>query len=289
MVIKQVKWSDLRVNDRYVLSFPPRPELYKELTNQFFDFPLLVVNPENEIISGIDFYYYLKSLGNPGGIDVLQGHFNDTEALFLNYNLKNKFCGLNLYEKLIFVKKITPLAGKPEIYKKTNLDVTINRELLDKLDRVTGSEFMKILTGERVALKSALRLCDFGQADRTVLIELFDRVYFSASQQLKILEMTEEIVFRDKCPLQEVFGKLDVERCFEEEKPQKKIIDAVFKYRFPIYSEKEKEWQQELKDLKLPGNIKISHYPFFEKKQADVHISVPDAGELKKIILKISS
>jgi hypothetical protein len=289
MVIKKIKLIDLRVNDKFLLSFPLRPELYKELKKQFFDFPLIVINKNNEIVSGIDFYHYFKELEDSGEIDVLEGDFSDKEAIFLNFNLKNKFCGLNLYEKLIFVKKIIDFAGKSEIYEKTGLDINVNRELLAKLAAVTSSEFKEISIAGKISLKSALKLSDFEQKNRTILIGLFNRVYFSTSQQQKILEMAEEILFRDKSSMAEIFEKLNPGQYFDEEKPQKKIIDDIFKYRFPIYSKKEQEWQQEIEDLKLPGNIKMSHYPFFEKKQVDLHISLQDPVELKKIISKITT
>jgi hypothetical protein len=74
----------------------------------------------------------------------------------------------------------------------------------------------------------------------------------------------------------------------ELERPQKEIIEALFKYRFPIYVEAEAQWQKEIKALNLPGNIKVTHYPFFEKKQMEITIQVPDAVELKKLIEKIN-
>ncbi|MCK5057320.1 MAG: hypothetical protein KAT34_11730 [Candidatus Aminicenantes bacterium] len=289
MVVKKKRLDELKINEAFLLSYPPRPELGEELKKQLFDFPLIVINKKNEIISGIDFYHYFKAQKEAGEIDVLQGDFTIKEALFLNFNLKNKFFGLNLYEKLIFVKKIGNLAGKPEIYAKTDLDINLNRELLDKLEYVSGSEFKEILIKERVTLKSALMLCDFEKEDRKCLLDLFAAVYFSTSQQLKILEMTEEILFRDKISAADMFKKLKIGEYFKAEKPQKKILDEIFKHRFPVYSKKELEWKRAINDLHLPGNVKISHYPFFEKKQVDVHIALQDPVELKKIVSRIKT
>ena len=289
MVVKQKRLNELKINEAYLLSYPPRPELCEELKKQFFDFPLIVINKKNEILSGIDFYHYFKEQKETGEIDVLQGDFTAKEALFLNFNLKNKFFGLNLYEKLIFVKRIVNLAGKPEIYAKTGLDINISRELLDKLEDVSGIEFKEILIKERITLKSAFMLCNFKKEDRGCLFDLFAAVYFSTSQQLKILEMTEEILFRDKVSAADMFEKLKIREYFEAEKPQKKIIDEIFKHRFPVYSEKECEWKKTIKNLHLPDNVKISHYPFFEKKQVDLHISLQEPAELEKIITRIKT
>jgi hypothetical protein len=263
--------------------------LCEELKKLFCDFPLIVINQYDEIIFGVDFYHYFKVQKETGEIEVLQGYFTPKEALFLNFNLKNKFFGCNLYEKLVFAKKIVNLADNSEIYGKTALDININRELRDKLEYVSGSEFKEILITERITLKSALMLCDFNKEDRGCLIDLFAAVYFSTNQQLKIVEMTEEILFRDKISAAELFEKLKIREYFGAEKPQKKIIAEIFKHRFPVYSEKELEWKRAITDLHLPDNVKISHYPFFEKKQVDVHISLQDPAELKKIAARIKT
>ncbi len=319
MELKKIKISDLKTDDKFLLSYPLRPEIYGELKKRLSPLPFIVIDKHNEIVFGRDCYEYLRSLDKDGEIEALQGDFTGKEALFLNYNLKNKSWGLNLYEKLIFVKKVIGLTaardnrdlaalspeadaaaragaeGKnrlviiAEIYEKTDLDIDIDNALLDKLEIVTGSEFVELLTQDKIALKSALKLCDFAGADRGCLSALFLRVHFTASQQLQLLEMTEEILFRDKTSLAGIFEKLNLEDLLRLEKPQKIIIGEIFKYRFPAYAAREQEWRKEIKELKLPANIKVAHYPFFEKKGVDIHIAAPNLEELKKIIAKIKS
>jgi hypothetical protein len=272
--------------DKFLLSFPLRPELYEGLREKFTHLPLIIVNQESEIVFGIDYYRLLESRMIPE-TPVLQIDIPDKDALILNYNLKEKFTGLNLYEKLVFVKKMTLLAGEAEIYQKTGLDITINTELLEKLDLLLSTAFRDALMHEHISLKSGLKLCDFQPEDSDVLLELFGRVLFSSSHQLKILEMTEEILFRDKCALEDIFEKLGIRQYLDLEKPQKKIIDELFKYRYPTYTEAETKWQEEIKNLRLPDKMKVTHYPFFEKKQMELTIQLQDAEELKKIIEKI--
>jgi hypothetical protein len=269
-----------------MLSFPIRPGFYGELREKFAGLPFIIVNKENEIIFGSDYYHYLKTK-SVVQVDVVRMDIFVKDALILNYNLKEKLTGLNLYEKLVFIAKITPLAGAAEIYRETGLDITINRELSGKLEVLLSDEFRDVLMDGVVTLKSALRLCDFQPGDREVSVDLFSRVSFTASHQQKILEMVEEVIFRDKCSLAEIFEKLEISKYMEMEKPQKAIIDVLFKYRYPVYSEVEERWQEEVKRLDLPDNIKVTHYPFFEKKGLEVLIHVPDTTELKKMIEKI--
>lgn len=286
MEIKNVQFADLKPMDKFLLSYPLRPELYQELREKFAHLPLIIANQENEIVFGIDYYRWLESRMILETV-VFQVNISEKDALILNYNLKEKFTGLNLYEKLVFVKKMTPLAGEAEIYQKTNLDITINRELMEKLDLLLSTAFRDALINEHISVKSGLKLCDFLPEDSDVLLELFGRVPFSSSHQLKILEMAEEIVFRDKCALEDIFEELGIWQYLDLEKPQQKIIDELFKYRYPTYTEAEEKWQEEIKNLHLPDKMKVTHYPFFEKKQIELTIRLQDTEELKKLIEKL--
>jgi hypothetical protein len=120
--------------------------------------------------------------------------------------------------------------------------------------------------------------------DRDILLVFFSKISFTSSHQQKILEIVEEIVFRDKVPLEGIFEKLGIWSSMEEEKPQKYIIDNLFKYRYPAYIEAEEKWQREIKHLNLPDKMKVIHSPFFEKRQLELTIQLQDVGELKKLI-----
>lgn len=286
MEIKKLKLDELSVVETYNLSFPLKPELYNHLREAFAHLPLIFINDTGEIVFGVDYYRYLHSKGETYA-DVIQADVSEKEALFLSFNLKERLTGVNLYEKLVFVKRIIPMAEPPEIYRKTDLDITINRELVEKLDLLVSVDFRMNLVEESIGLKTALKLCDFNSEDREDILELFSRIPFSSSFQLRLVEMAEEILFRDKCSLTDVFNTLGIENYMEREKPQKQIVDAFFKHRNPIYLERESQWENELKGLGLPDNIKVTHYPFFEKKDMEVTISLKDAGELKHLIEKI--
>jgi hypothetical protein len=323
MKIKNVKLDDLKAEEKYCLSFPLKPELYHDLREKLVGLPFIIVNGENEIIFGLDYYHFLKST-NVVYVDALQMEISEKEALILNYNLKEKLTGLNLYEKLVFIKRwaaptpqdatlpvdksknseivcffneslqginerIMPLAERSEIYQKTCLDINVNQELVEKLDLLLSTTFRRSLVEETICLKTGLKLCDFLPDDRETLLDLFAKIPFTNSFQLKLLEMAEEIIFRDKCSMKDIFEKLNIEQYIvtDMEKPQRQIIDALFKYRNPIYTESESKWEEEIKSLHLPENMKVTHYPFFEKKQLELTINIQDINELKRFIEKI--
>lgn len=250
-------------------------------------YPLIVVNSSDEIVFGWDLVEFYKTEGIKEA-DVLRLELTDKEALLLNFNLKDKFTGLNLYEKLVFIHKILPLADKEEIYAKTALDVNINPRLQKHLETLLSEAFRQVLMNESITLKAALGLCKFQQADRIMMLELFAQVPFSSSHQLKIIEMAEEILFRDKQPLRDIFESLNIAQYLEIEKPQKAIIDALFKHRNPAAAAGETQWREEIKALNLPNNMQVTHFPFFEKKQMELTVRLKDTDSLKRLIEKLN-
>jgi hypothetical protein len=288
MEIKNVKLDDLKAGEKYCLSFPLRPELYNELREKFAGLPLIIINKENEIIFGIDYYHFLRST-DMVYVDALQINISHKDALILNYNLKDSLTGLNLYEKLVFIKRVIPLAESSEIYRKTGLDINVNQELVEKLDLLLSTTFRRSFVEETICLKTGLKLCDFLPDDQETLLDLFAKIPFTTSFQQKILEMAEEIIFRDKCSMNEIFEKLNIEQYIDTdmEKPQRQIIDALFKHRNPIYTESEAKWEEEIKSLHLPDNMKVTHFPFFEKRNLELTIQLQDLEALKTFIDKI--
>jgi hypothetical protein len=291
MEIRDIKLEEIRAADKFLLSFPLKPGLYSELREKLAGLPFLIINNANEIIFGADYYHFLVSHGVEYA-EALQMDIPDKEALFLNYNLKAKLTGLNLYEKLVFIKKLSqlePPIEAREIYAQTGLDISLDNELMAKLDLLLSTTFRDCLVEESIGLKTALLICRLAPGDREVLLELFAGIPFSSSHQLKILEMVEEILFRDKCSLADIFEKLQIVRYLEMEKPQKLIIDALFMYRNPAYMEAEARWEEEMKGLNLPGNIRVTHYPFFEKKEVEVTIRLADAAAFKELLKKLNN
>ncbi len=286
MDLRNIKLEEILPVDKFLLSFPLKPALYHELNEKLAGLPLIIINNANEVVFGVDYYHFLVSHGAEYA-DVLQIDIPDKEALFLNYNLKTRLTGLNLYEKLVFIKKISALESPieaREVYLQTGLDIHLDGELMEKLDILLSTTFRGCLVEESIGLKTALLICRLAPGDREVLLELFAGIPFSSSHQLKILEMVEEILFRDKCSLAEVFEKLQIGQYLEMEKPQKSIIDALFMYRNPVYMEEEARWEEEMKRLELPGNVKVTHYPFFEKKEVEVTIRLADVGAFKELL-----
>ena len=286
MQIKNLKLSELKIEKKFILSYPIKPELYDNFRKKFPDFPQIIVNENNSIIFGHDLYHNLEKKGSKS-IDVLKVQISEKDAIFLNYNLKAKFFGLNLYEKLFFLKNIKKRADINEVYEKTDLDINLNQELMDKMETILTDDFKNVLISDRISLKSALRLCDLDKDSRKQIIELFLKVPFSNSHQLKLIELIEEILFRDKSSVKNIYDKLNIEQYYALEKPQKKILESFFKHRHPVFTEYERKWREEIKGLKLDRSIKVFHHPFFEKGDFQLNISFKNQKNLIESIKKL--
>ena len=286
MNIKKISLSSLKTDETYSLSYPVRPEIYGAFSRQFPGFPAIITDPDRVIIFGLDALAFLKSQDDRE-IIVFETRISLKEGLFLNYNLKERIFGLNRFEKLMFLKKVLPLSSPGEIHQRSHLDMTISRELTDNLDLLTADDFKAVLIKDRLNVKSALKILKLSSRNRTTMLRLFERFPFSVSHQQALLDMLEEIIFRDKTSIEDIFNRSGIHRLSEKEKPQKEIMKAVFSLRFPSYSKTEENWEAWVKKLRLPRNIQIRHADFFEKNQLRLTLLLNDPKEAERVLDKI--
>ena len=279
--------SDLRIDPFYDFLCAADKELRLRQAESFAALPMVVVDSTGVIMAGHEFYRLFQSRGLEE-ITVLRAKLSKAEALCLNFNVSNPLFTLNLLEKLRFTQRILTELDARDVYHHVNLDLNINRQLQSHLNILLSDEFQYLLMQDRVNLKTALRICDLEAADRIAVIGLFQQIAFTSSQCLHILEMLEEICFRDKTPVRQVLETIDIESVKLDKKPQPAVLDALAKHRYPMYSQAEEEWQERIEALNLPGNMKVRHAPFFEKKNIEVTTLFEDFGQLERFSKKIT-
>lgn len=284
--IETIPLLELNPDPAYDLSFPVKTDRFRRFAERFPGFPGIIVNRARSIVFGIDAYHYHRSR-NHSPVTVLIADLSPREGLFLNFNLKEKLFGLNLYETLVFLKKALPLAGPDEIREKTDIPVPVNRELAANLDLLTGPEFNKILMGDKIHLNTAMRLCSFEKKDRQSLISLFDRFHFSRSQQLQVLDWMEELMFRDKTPAATVLSELKLHSPDPSPNPREKIMEQLAALRHPEFQKAREKWHREIQKLDVSPGIQIHHSPFFEKGEIRLTMTLKDWKNLEHLIQKI--
>ena len=94
-----------------------------------------------------------------------------------------------------------------EIRRRAELDFALSEPLRRALDVLLSEPFRPVLAAGRLGLKAALQLAGMEAADRSALLAVFRSCGFSESQQGLVLQMLEEIAFREKKTLAAAPGR----------------------------------------------------------------------------------
>ncbi len=283
---RNMKLKDLSRDHAYDFTYPRCPQRYAAIEKKFPGLPLLIVDRETRLVWGHDYVRYLASRRLKIAL-VLEADVAPAAALSLNFNLSKLFFGLNLYEKLFFIKKISPFCPSHEIQRLADLDFTVNDVLLRRLDELLSVSLRRVLAGGRLGLKAAMRLIDFSSGDRRALLGLLLQVKFSESHQLLLMQWLEEIAFREKKSLARILAALRLEPMLEREMPQQLIMDAVNRRRFPAFSQQQREWRQWQKKQEVTGRIALAHAPFFANEGIQISLTVKNRRQAEEVLQKL--
>ncbi len=246
----------------------------------------ILINRDNELIFDYSILDYYKSNGIKR-VKAIRSDFSYSNNLFLYYNFRDKFFYVNDFDKLMFLSKVLNEVDLKEIYSNVNLNLKLNKELINNIEKIIKSCCKQGLINGFVTIESCKRMIDFSKENRESLMELFNKIKFSYSNQLKAIDFFEEISFRDKVSFNEIINKIDIENIKEKDNSQNVFMEELFKLRYPLYSKSEEKWESFLKTLKLPENFSINHYPFFEKKDINLDIKFKTTEEFIEFIKKI--
>lgn len=275
MEIRPLRLAEIPADDTFRLVQSPQPQAGADFLRRFPGLPGLVVDGSGRLVAGDEVLAHLRAAAADTAPALVFGG-SEKEGLFFACNWRQRFLGLDLAARLLFLHKILPLADLREIYAAVELDIAVNAELLRHLPTLVGAEFRPLLADGCVGLKCALRLAGWEAAARAALGELFTRVRFSESQQGRICDLVEEIAFRDKIPFAAVLAAAGVDELLGGEMPQKRILAALEEVRYPEFCAAQKRWRAEVAGLRLPPQVRLEHAPFFEKKRVQVTLEFPD-------------
>jgi hypothetical protein len=282
----ELQLSDISPDDVYAFSYPHFPERYEGLAEKFPGLPLLVVDQARRVVSGHDYRLLLWQRGETH-VRALQADLAGQDALLLNYNILNCLFGLNLYEKLLFIKKILPLCPMENIQRRAELNFTLNEHLLESLDLLLTEPFRFCLAAGRLGLKAALRLVDMAEADRLAMIGLLQSCKFSENQQAQVIQLLEETAFRDKKSPAVILAAGSLAALLQQEMPQKKIIEALQSMRYPAYARMENDWHIWQKKMTAGRGLSLTHAPVFAKGDIQITLTVKNRVEAEKLLGKL--
>jgi hypothetical protein len=279
----ELRLADISSAENYDLSYPSHPERYAGAEEKFPGLPLLVVDGLNRVVCGHDYLRLLRRRGETG-CRVLRVELDAADALLLNYNLSNRLFGLNLYEKLVFVRKISPLLPIAEVQRRAELGFALSEPLRQNLDMLLSGPFRPALAAGHLSLKTALRLAEMETADRRALLAVFASCRFSESQQGLVVQMLEEIGFREKKTLAALLDAGGLADLLAEEMPQKKFLAALHELRYPAWTLREKEWEAWRKKTAAGPGLSLAHAPFFAREEVQVTLILKNRVQAEKLL-----
>ena len=282
MKLIDLRLADIDNDDIYAFTYPPAPERWQGVAERFPGLPLLVVDGQRRIVCGHDRPALL-----PGGevlLSALQVDLPAAGCLLLNYNILEHLFGLNLYEKLLFIKKISPLLAEAEIRRRADLGFALDDELRLRLDILLGPLFRSCLAAGRLGLRTALKLAGQDEADRQAQLEIFQACGFSESRQWQMAQMLEEIAFRAKKPVATVLAGLGLMPLLQGEMPQEKVLEALRARRYPELTRREKEWQAWRRRAETSGGLALTHAPLFACEEVRITLAVKNREAAEKLL-----
>jgi hypothetical protein len=287
MLTIDLKLEDISRDDAYDFSFPQCPQRYAAIEEKFPGLPLLIVDKTKRVVWGHDYLRLLFFRGQKNAV-ILEVNIAPAAALFLNFNLLNRLFGLNLYEKLLFVKKISSLCPLAEIQRRADLAFNLNDALFQRLDELLSAPLRQLLAAGQLVLKAALRLPDIAAPDRRAVLGLFKEVKFSESQQLQVMQLLQETAFREKKSFARILTALGLTHLLRLEMPQQKIMEALRRRRFPACSQRESEWRQWQKKMTIPGRLTLAHPPFFATEEIQISLTAKNKLEAEDLLRKLT-
>ncbi len=277
--------AEIDSDDRYSFTFPHLPERYADCEDKFPGLPLLVVDGERRVICGHDFLLLSRQQGR-ARVRALQIDLGPAEALLLNYNVLDRLFGLNLCEKLLFLKKILPLCPMENIRRGAELNFTLDDRLRKSLELLLAEPFRTCLAAGRLGLKAALKAADMPEKIRVQAIGLLRACRFSESQQWLVVQWLEEIAFREKKALGPLLAAAGLDLLLEKEMPQKKILDILRGLRYPGLAQGEREWDRWQKRM-ATGSISFAHTPFFSDERVQITLTLENRLAAEKLLSKL--
>ena len=281
-----VRLESLKFIEIYRIFYDQDVQRVQDFNRYFSHLPQIIVNHHNEIIFGSDLY--IDMIGKEKGddiIEILKIDIDEESALFLAFNLSNRYYEVNLFDRLNFVKKILKHTDVKNIYRKAvRLNIKLDRSLIQNIHLLTGSEFQHILTEQTIDLQIAQKICNFPDYDRKAVILLFLGNKYSRSNQLKIIEILEDLKFRERCTMERIFKQSGINDLVIDKDNSIEILNNLYKFRFPELTKREVLWKSELSKLPIPENCIVTHPENFEKKYLDIRFRMKDLSELKRFL-----
>lgn len=252
------------------------------------DPPILLQEKNNRkflVVSGIRRVLACKKLGmNTLPCFILKN--GDTKSyekfIYLNLKINQAHRELNHIEKANFLKLLHE-TGMPEqaIIKKfmPELNLAKSKKIytdflsINSLDLPTK---MRIIEW-RLPLKTSVALAKYTKPGRNSVMKIAETLLPGVNRLKEIMTLLEENALLKKSSIEDIVRLYLINIIEDSQKEKKDRIEKIRlklkELRYPKLKEQEKKWNDFIKELHLPQEIKISSPPFFEGRKVKIEIT----------------
>ena len=299
MRVDFVRIEDIDVQDRtfFISSRPPDPKLKNSIESLGQLNPIKLIEHENfhTVITGWERIKILIELGkekilaqiyNSNDIKnefILKIIYADNRVRFSDLEkceLLSKFAMLTSLDEEEIMSSILPFLGLNPSRKNLQKHLKISN-LQEKIKRAYMEEQLSF---EQLDMLSNIQ----DEGLRMGIYEnIFSKYRFNNNETRDLLKDTLEILNRDRININDLTKNIFDSMSSKDSKNEfRKIIKSI---RYPHLSKIENIYQDYVKELNFPNDIKIKHHQFFEVNEIELNIKVRDSESLKRNLEKINS
>jgi ParB-like chromosome segregation protein Spo0J len=182
-------------------------------------------------------------------------------------------------EETILVDRYLPLLGLAS--HKNVLQSYLRLHLL-------SADLRRHLIEGRLTVASAEHLAGQNRKAQDAMASLFDRSRFSASLQRQVLDLVDDLAAIGECGAEEIVGSPEIRAALSDPgltpfQRGEAVCRILHRRRNPRLSQAEERFQAEKGKLDLPGSVRLTPDPFFEKPRIRVEFDSPTAASFREI------
>ena len=141
--------------------------------------------------------------------------------------------------------------------------------------------YLSLFSVERLALMSS--------TSQKAILSVMLKIRLSASLQRKWFALVEDLAAINDSEPEDVFNNTEIANVLDNERLSPgergdKIYAILYRNRYPTVSRAEKRFLERKKSLGLPGAIRITAEPCFEKPDLHVEFTAGDATHFRKLV-----
>ncbi len=250
-----------------------------------------------QIVSGFRRISVFHELGNPEiESRVLEDAGADDFRLFsmvLHENLTTR--GFNTVEKAIALEKLVHrFRIEPIVAVKTFLplfSLEPNEKILNTYLSLAlmEDEVKRYVLKEKVSRFNIRIFSAFTPEDRMALLSLISPLKLGENHLREMLTLLEEISRRDRCSVREIVGRPEIEAILSQREltpsqRAERVRRVLMDFRFPAMRQWEEKFEKKKKELNLPSNVSLHHFPFFEGTGLRVEFQFKTVEEYRSVL-----